>query len=206
MINSLPQNKSTFKATAFDIVAIATSTGGLQALTTVLKDLPANFPAKIVVVQHLDPRYRSLMADILSRRTGLQVQQANEGDRLRSGTVYIAPPNRHLLVNLDGTLSLSQSERVHFVRPSADRLFSSVATSFKGRAIAVVLTGAGRDGETGVQAIKKMGGTVIVEDPNTAESFGMPQSAIRACAVDLVLPLSKIANALSLLVMTGELA
>ena len=86
------------------------------------------------------------MADILSRRTPLQVKQAEEGDRLYPATVYIAPPNRHLLVNADGTLSLSQSELVHFVRPSADLLFESVAASYQDRAIAVVLTGTGSDG------------------------------------------------------------
>ncbi len=114
---------------AFDIVAIGSSAGGLNALTQVLTDLPADFPAALVIVQHLDPRHRSLMADILSRRTSLSVKQAEEGDKLCRATVYIAPPNRHLLVNPDGTLSLSQSELVHFVRPSADLLFDSTAAS-----------------------------------------------------------------------------
>src|SRR5262245_60211559 len=93
---------------AFDIVALAASAGGLRALSHVLAALPADFPAAIVVVQHLDPRHRSLMSDILSRRTPLKVKQAIEGDRLIPGTAYIAPPNRHLLVNPDATLSLSQ--------------------------------------------------------------------------------------------------
>src|ERR1044071_2261865 len=82
---------------AFDIVALAASAGGLRALSQVLAALPAKFPAAIVVVQHLDPRHRSLMADILSRRTALQVRQAEEGEMLRHGTVFIAPPDRHLL-------------------------------------------------------------------------------------------------------------
>ena len=188
----------------FDIVAIAASAGGLQALSTVLTGLSANFPASIVVVQHLDPRHRSLMADILSRRTALQVQQAQEGDRLQPGTVYIAPPNRHLLVNPDGTLSLSQSELVHFVRPSADLLFESVAASFKARAISVVLTGTGSDGQMGVSAIHKMGGTVIAEDPKTAAFSGMPSTAVRTGAVDFILPLVEVAAALTTLVMTGD--
>ena len=104
------------------------------------------------------------MADIISRRTPLQVKQAQENDKLNTGTVYIAPPNRHLLVNPDSTLSLTQSELVHFVHPSADLLFDSVAASHKERAIAVVLTGTGTDGVMGVQAIQKMGGTVIAQD------------------------------------------
>ena len=189
---------------AFDIVAMAASAGGLTALSRVLTDLPSDFPAAIVVVQHLDPRHRSLMATILSRRTLLQVKQAEEGEHTVTATVYIAPPNRHLLVNPDGTLSLSQSELVHFVRPSADLLFESVAASYKKRAIAVVLTGTGSDGVMGVQAIKKMGGTVIAQDETTAEFFGMPSAAIQSGSVDFVLPLDEIPAALIALVVKGE--
>ena len=94
----------------FEVIAIATSAGGLKALTQVLSALPPDFSPAIVVVQHLDPRHRSLMADILSRRSTLPVKQADENDKLRPGTVYIAPPNKHLLVNPDGSLSLTQSE------------------------------------------------------------------------------------------------
>ena len=188
----------------FDIIALAASAGGLKALSHVLAALPADFPASIVVVQHLDPRHRSLMADILSRRTALQVKQAEEGGRLTPGMAYIAPPNRHLLVNPDGTLSLSQSELVHFVRPSADLLFESVAASFKDRVIAVVLSGTGSDGSMGVRAIKKMGGTVIVQDEKSSEFFGMPGAAVQTGCVDFVLPLDEIAPALVTLVTTGD--
>jgi len=156
------------------------------------------------VVQHLDPRHRSLMADILSRRTPLRVKQAEEGEQIGPATVYIAPPNRHLLVNSDGTLSLTQSQLVHFLRPSADLLFESVAASYGERAIAVVLTGTGSDGAMGVQAIKKMGGTVIAQDETTAEFFGMPSAAIQSGSVDFVLPLDEIPTALVTLVMKGE--
>ncbi len=191
-------------AAAFDVVSFAASAGGLRALGDVFSALPADFPAALVVVQHLDPRHRSLMADILSRRTALEVKQAEEGDALRPGTIHIAPPNKHLLVNPDGSLALAQSELVHFVRPSADLLFESVAASFKHRAIAVVLTGTGSDGTMGVQAIKKMGGTVIAQDEATSEFFGMPSAAINTGSVDFVLPLKEIPAALVTLVMTGE--
>jgi two-component system chemotaxis response regulator CheB len=189
---------------AFDIVAITASAGGLNAISNVLSDLPGDLPTPIVVVQHLDPRHRSLMAEILSRRTPLRVKQAEEGEQLTPGTVYIAPPNRHLLVNRDNTLSLTHSELVHFVRPSADLLFESVAASHKERAIAVVLTGTGSDGAMGVAAIKKMGGTVIVQDQASAEFFGMPGAAIKAGNVDFVLPLAEIAPALITLIMKEE--
>jgi len=189
---------------AFDVVALAASAGGLTALSSVLAELPAEFPAGILVVQHLDPRHRSLMADILSRRTRLEVKQAEDGDRLVGGRVYIAPPNRHLLLNGDGTLSLTQTELVHFVRPSADLLFESVAASYKDRAIAVVLSGSGGDGSMGVKAIKKMAGTVLAQDERTSEFFGMPGAAIHSGSVDFVLPLEEIAPALVTLVMKGQ--
>jgi two-component system chemotaxis response regulator CheB len=192
-----------FANAAYDLVALAASAGGLTALSLVLSNLPAEFPAAVVLVQHLDPRHRSLMAEILGRRTSLQVKQAEEGDRLQPSTVYIAPPDRHLLVNPDGSLSLSQSELVHFVRPSADLLFESVAASYRERAIAVVLTGTGSDGNMGVQAIKKMGGTVIAQDEQSAEFFGMPQAAIQTGSVDFILSLDEIAPALVTLVMKG---
>lgn len=193
-----------FPDAAFDVVAMAASAGGLTAFSQILAALPADFPAAILVVQHLDPRHKSLMAEILSRRTTLKIQEAKEADTLISGTVYIAPPNRHLLVNFDGTLSLSQSELVHFVRPSADLLFESVAAIYKDRAIAVVLTGTGSDGAMGVQAIKKMGGTVIAQDEKSSEFFGMPGAAIQTGNVDFILPLDEVPSALTTLVMKGD--
>ena len=189
---------------AFDLVALAASAGGLNALSQVLAGLPGDFPATILVVQHLDPRHRSLMADILSRRTALQVKQAEEGDHVIAGTTYIAPPNRHLLVNPDYTLSLSQSEMVHFVRPSADLLFESAAAVYRDRAIAVVLSGTGSDGSMGVKAIKKMGGTVIAQDEQSSEFFGMPSATIQTASVDFILPLGEIAAALVTLVVGGD--
>lgn len=187
-------------ATGFDVVALAASAGGLKAITEVLGALPEDFPAALVVVQHLDPRHRSLMAEILGRRTALPVKEAAEGDRLAAGRVYVAPPNRHLLVNPDATISLSQTELVHFVRPSADLLFESVAASYRERAIAVVLSGTGTDGAMGVKAIKKTGGTVIVQEPASSEFRGMPDAAEETGRADFVLPLHEIAPAIVSLV------
>ena len=161
-----------------------------------LAALPGDFPAALVVVQHVDPRHRSLMAEILARRTPLRVSEAREGDPLQAGHAYIAPSNRHLLVNPGRTLSLTQTELVHFLRPSADLLFESVAASYRERAIAVVLSGSGEDGAMGVTAIKKTGGTVIVQDPGNAEFPGMPQAAKNTGVADFILPLAEIAPAL----------
>ncbi|MDZ8257433.1 chemotaxis protein CheB [Nostoc sp. ChiQUE01b] len=190
-----------FTNVAFDIVAIAASAGGLTAIVKVLSTLKAEFPAAIAIVQHLAPEHPSFMAEILGRCTDIIVKQAQEGDFLTPGTAYVAPPNRHLLVNGDGTLSLSQSELVHFLRPSADLLFESVAATYKDRAIALVLTGTGSDGALGVEAIKKMGGTVIVQDVETAEFAGMPSAAINTGNVDFILPLDEISTTLVSLVM-----
>ncbi|MEA2589166.1 MAG: two-component system, chemotaxis family, protein-glutamate methylesterase/glutaminase [Actinomycetota bacterium] len=183
-------------APPFELVAIASSAGGLAALTSVLSGLPGAFPAAVVLVQHLDPRHKTLLADMLDRRTELRVKMAEEGDHLTGGCVYIAPPNYHLVVNAGGTLSLSQSELIHFLRPSADILFESVAARFAARAIAVVLSGTGSDGARGVQAIKKAGGTVIAQDKDTSEFFGMPSATIATGTVDIVLPLALISSAL----------
>lgn len=161
-----------------------------------LEALPADFPAALTVVQHVDPRHRSLMAEILAKRTRLVVHEAREGDRLRPGHVYVAPSNRHLLVNVDGTLTLTQTELVHFVRPSADLMFESTAAAYGERAIAVVLSGSGHDGAMGVKAIKKTGGTVIVQEVGNAEFPGMPESALATGIVDFALPLDDIAPAL----------
>jgi two-component system chemotaxis response regulator CheB len=185
---------------AFDIVAVAASAGGLNAVSQILSTLPAKFSAAIAIVQHLSPRQRSLMAEILSRRIALKVKQAQEKDTLDPGTVYIAPPDRHLLVN-NGKLSLSYAESVRFLRPCADLLFESVALNYKERAIALVLSGTGNDGSIGIGYIKKMGGTVIAQDKKTAEFFGMPSNAIQTGNVDLILPLDEISNTLMTLVM-----
>ena len=197
------QNTTFNPPAAFEIVAMASSAGGLNALSCVLSGLPLDFPAAIVIVQHLDPRHRSLIANIMSRRTALAVKEAEDGDTIAKGTVLIAPPDKHLLVNPGGTISLTQTELVHFVRPSADLLFESVAASYKEKAIAVILTGSGSDGAMGVKAIDKMGGTVIAQDETTSEFFGMPGAAITTGVVDFILPLVEIAPAIVTLVMTG---
>lgn len=187
----------------YDIVAIAASAGGLTALTSILGKLPKEFGAIVVVVQHLDPRHRSLMPQIIGRRSTMPVYQATDGMEVESGQIYLAPPDRHLLVNRDGTLSLTQTELVNFVRPSADLMFESVAAAYGERAIAVVLTGTGHDGSMGVTAIKKRGGTVIVQDEASSEFFGMPSSAIKTGTVDFVLSLEEIPAALQTL-LAGE--
>lgn len=179
---------------SYDIVALAASAGGITALSRVLGELPVDFPVPVMVVQHLDPRHKTVIAAVLGRRTELRVKLAESEEHVQPGIVYVAPPNRHLLVDAAGVLTLSNSELVHFVRPSADLLFESVAGAFGSRAVACVLTGTGRDGAMGVTAVKSRGGTVIVQDPASAEFTGMPDAAVATGQIDFVLPLDEIAT------------
>ena len=188
------ESSSTDPAEPYDIVAIAASAGGITALGRVLGGLPAGFPVPVVVVQHLDPRHKTIIAEVLGRRAKAPVVLAQDGMRAEPGTIYIAPPNHHLLVEAEGVLVLSSSELVHFLRPSADLLFESVAGAYGPRAIACVLTGTGSDGAMGASAIKSRGGTVIAEDPELAEFRGMPDAVVAAGAVDFILPLDEIAT------------
>ncbi|NEB05832.1 chemotaxis protein CheB [Streptomyces sp. SID13726] len=187
---------------SFDVVAIASSAGGIHALSTLLTSLDADLPVPLLVVQHLDRRHRTVIAEVLTRRTDMNVKLAEDHERVTPGTVYIAPPDRHLLVRQDGVLALTDTELVHFVRPSADLLFESVAGAYGPRAIACVLTGTGRDGAMGVDAVKSRGGTVIVQEPATAEFRGMPDAAMGTGTVDFVLPLEEIAAVIRGLVDT----
>jgi len=186
----------------FPVIAIAASAGGLKALSVVLGGLPADFPAAIAIVMHLSPDHKSILAEILHRRTQLEVKQAHTGDILSQSSVFIAPPNHHLFVVKGGRLKLSSSaaEKVHYARPSAEPLFASVADVYKKEAIAVVLTGGDGDGSFGVQIIKEQGGKVIAQDRPTSENFSMPETSIQTGDVDFVLPLDKIASKLMELV------
>jgi two-component system, chemotaxis family, protein-glutamate methylesterase/glutaminase len=204
----LPQHHifSQFPNIAFNVVALAASMGGIPALRTILSTLPADFPAAILVVQHLSPNFPSQLPEVLNQRTMLTVKPAATGDVLRPGTVYVAVPARHLLVQPNGTLLLSDAPKMNFVRPAADKLFMSMATTYKSRAIAVMLTGNGSDGALGVLSIKKQGGIAIAQDEATSEFFGMPGAAIAIGQVDFVLPLEAIAAKLLQLVTSEAVA
>ena len=180
------------------VIAMAASVGGLKALSVILGGLPADFPAAIAIVMHLAPDHKSILAEILSSRTPLEVKQAQTGDILCHASVFVAPPNHHLSVAKDGRLKLSSSaaEKIHYARPSAEPLFASVAEVYKKNGIAVVLTGGDGDGSFGVQIIKEQGGQVIAQDRPTSENFSMPETSIKTGEVDFILPLDGIAEKL----------
>ncbi len=178
-------------ARRFDVVAIGASAGGLGALSKVLAPLTSEFPASVLIVQHLDPHHKSMMSDLLSHQTSLRVKQAEHGEVLLPGVVYIAPPDEHFLVG-PGKVQLAHSQLVHYSRPSIDLLFESVAGTYGSRSVAVVLSGSNRDGSAGIRTVKDAGGTTIAQDPGSAEFKVMPTAAIRTGSVDLVLELQKI--------------
>ena len=130
----------------------------------------------------------------------MDVRQARDGEVLRNGVVYIAPPDRHLLVNTDGSVTLADTELVHFLRPSADLLFESAAAACGPGLVAAVLSGTGEDGTMGIRAVKKMGGVVIVQDEVSAEFAGMPHAAIDTGLADRVLELTEIGPAIAALI------
>lgn len=188
------------------VIAMAASAGGLQALSVILGGLPANFPAAIAIVMHLSPCHKSLLAEILSSRSLLEVRQAKTGDILCHSSVFVAPPNQHMSVVKGGRIELSSSdaEKVHFARPSAEPLFATVAAVYQQHAIAVVLTGGDGDGSFGVQIIKDQGGMVIAQNRPTSQDFSMPETSIKTGDVDFILPLSEIAPMLIELVGAGK--
>jgi two-component system, chemotaxis family, protein-glutamate methylesterase/glutaminase len=191
---------SAVSAGPYGLVALGCSAGGIRALSRLLGELPQDFAVPVVLVQHLDPRHETVIAEVLGRRSRLPVKLAAHEEQAKAGVVYVGPPDRHLLIGAGGTFTLSDSELVHFVRPSVDLLLESAAGAYGASAIGCVLTGSGSDGAMGVSAIKSRGGTVIVQDPETAEFNGMPEAAVETGAVDFVLPLSEIATVICRLV------
>ena len=180
----------------FDVVVIGASAGGLNAVERVLEGLPPDFHAAIVIVQHLLPDRRSYGPSIFSGHTKMRVKEAEDGDVIRPGVVYVAPPNSHLLVRKD-SLALSHSPLVHFSRPSIDVTFESAAVAYGDRCVGVVLSGANRDGADGIRAIKEAHGFTLVQDPKSAEFDAMPAAAVATGCADRVLPLADIGPELS---------
>src|SRR2546423_226053 len=155
------------------IVGIAASAGGQAALQKVLSSMPPEFPAAVIVMLHLAPAHTSVLSSILARTSVLPVREATDRERLEPGVVYVAPPDHHVTV-LRGRIALTDREPVNWVRPSADVLFESMASTVGAASIAVVLTGSGRDGAAGVLAVKEAGGHVLAQDEASSQYFGMP--------------------------------
>ena len=175
------------------VVVLAASAGGIAALRTILSALPAEFPAAIIVVLHRAPTRESLLAKILARDTALRVTDAIVGDHVAAGTVYLAPVDLHAVLTAQRRLDFHDGRKIAHVRSSANPLLESAARAIGRDLIAVVLSGSGRNGSAALPEVKAHGGTVIAQDRETSQHFGMPAAAIETGAVDFVLPLDAIA-------------
>jgi two-component system, chemotaxis family, protein-glutamate methylesterase/glutaminase len=175
------------------LVAMGASWGGLDAVRQIVRALPPDFPAPVVIAQHRAAEsHRTAYRDLIGAATRLRVCEPGDKDALVPGTVYLAPPDYHLLVDGD-ELGLSVDSPVSFARPSIDVLLESAADAFRDRCVGVVLTGANADGARGLARIAQFGGTAIVQDPETAERDEMPRAALAAVPSARVLPLAEIA-------------
>ena len=180
-------------------VAIGVSTGGPDALHTVITDLPESFPVPVLVVQHMPPVFTRLLAERLNRASALSVSEAVDGEPVRPGHVYIAPGDRHMEVAQEedaGYIRLTDAPPENSCRPAADVLFRTVAEVYGSGALGVVLTGMGRDGLRGCAAIRAVNGLVVVQDPTTAVIGSMPGAVAEAGLADAVLELGRLTDEL----------
>lgn len=175
-------------------VVMGASAGAVEALSTILPSLPAGFGLPIVVVVHVPPDRRSIMADLFRAKCQIAVREAEDKEPLAAGTVYFAPPDYHLLIEVDRSLSLSNDEPVLYSRPSIDVLFESAADAYGPELIAIVLTGANHDGARGLRTVVDAGGTAIVQNPDDAFASAMPEAALAMCPGAQVMQLPAIAD------------
>ena len=191
-------------ATAYKLVAIGTSTGGPPALRTILETLPATFPVPILVVQHITKGFTMGLAKWLNDTISLAVKVAENKERLKGGIVYIAPDDVHLQISWSGRVELSHAPPVDGHRPSVTSLFNSVASCKGASAVGVLLTGMGRDGADGLNAMKHKGSYTIAQDKESSVVFGMPKEAIALGAARDILHLNQIGSKLKQLVKKGD--
>jgi two-component system response regulator WspF len=175
------------------LVAIGSSAGGPAALEVLLKDLPRDFPAAIVLVQHVDQVFASGMAEWLSSASGLTVRLAQQGERPQSGTVLLAGTNHHIRLLKNGTLAYTAEPVNEIYRPSIDVFFESVARHWNGDAVGVLLTGMGRDGAQGLKLMRQQGFLTIAQDQHSSAVYGMPKAAAAIDAAVEIRPLDRIA-------------
>jgi two-component system, chemotaxis family, protein-glutamate methylesterase/glutaminase len=183
-----------------DAIVVGASAGGVEALSVLLSALPPDCPVPVALVLHIGPQRSNLLPQIFGMRCALPVKEAEDKEYLAPGTVYVAPPSYHLLVEPDRSFSLSKDEAVNFSRPSIDVLFESAAEAYGKALLGIILTGANHDGAAGLAAIRERGGLGWVQDPASALATAMPEAAIERAGADLILPLERLAEQLGLLV------
>jgi two-component system, chemotaxis family, protein-glutamate methylesterase/glutaminase len=179
-----------------DVVVVGASAGGVEALSEVVKRLPADLEAAVFVVLHIAATGTSLLPEILTRRGELPALHAVDGEPIEHGRIYVAPPDHHVLLEPE-CVRIIQGPRENGYRPAIDPLFRTAARSFEGRVIGVVLSGVLDDGTIGLALVKEHGGRTLVQDPDDALYPGMPESAIEAVLPDRVLPAARLADAIA---------
>ncbi|HEU4594251.1 MAG TPA: chemotaxis protein CheB [Pyrinomonadaceae bacterium] len=175
-----------------DIIVVGASAGGIEALRVLVGALPADFAASIFVVLHTSPESPGLLANILDRFGQLPAVSAEDGEPIRPGRIYVAPPDRHLLIE-PRTVRVTRGPKENRFRPAVDPLFRSAAQTYGPRVVGIILTGYLDDGTAGLWTVKQMGGTTVVQDPHDALVPFMPESALAHVEVDYCLPLAEIA-------------
>lgn len=175
-------------------IVIGASAGALDALSQILPSLPENYPLPVLAVVHLPADKKSILAELLDMKCRVSVKEAEDKEPLTAGVVYFAPPDYHLMVEKEGTISLSSEEPVLYSRPSIDVLFESAADAYGNGLAGVVLTGANEDGAHGLAAVEAAGGRCIVQHPHEAYAPIMPLAALKACSDARPMSLAEIAK------------
>lgn len=195
------------RTSRIEAVAVGTSTGGPNALTDLFAGLPADFPVPIAIVQHMPPMFTRLLAERLSSKFALKVEEGRAGGELKPGHAWVAPGDFHMTVQRDGTIvrvALNQDPPENSCRPAADVLFRSMAQVYGSGLLAVVMTGMGQDGLRGCEAVREAGGQIIVQDEASSVVWGMPGFVAKAGLADKILPLSGLAEEILQRVRVGR--
>lgn len=184
-----------FKMATRNIIVVGASAGGFEALKTLVSGLPPNFEASIFVVWHMSPDVRGVLPQVLNRGGTVHAAHAYDGEPILANRIYVAPPDRHLLVE-NGSVRVTRGPKENRFRPAVDPLFRSAAYAYKTQVIGVVLSGALDDGTAGLWTIKHRGGLAVVQDPSDAEVPSMPENALREVEVDYTVPVAEMAKLL----------
>lgn len=183
-------------ARRIDAIVIGTSAGGVEALSLLLPALPKGLRAPVFIVVHMPRERPSRLASIFELKCPLPVREAQDKEPVEPGTVYLAPPDYHLLLDQGPRLALSTDEPVNYSRPAIDVLFESAADLYRERLLGMILTGGNQDGAAGLAAVQRGGGVTVVQEPQSAQVALMPASALQRIVPDHVLPLEGIADLL----------
>lgn len=189
-----------------DILAIGSSTGGPQALFSLLGGLKQSLRVPIIITQHMPPTFTAILAEHIQNSTGIPAREAEHGDQLRNGEILVAPGNYHMRVVSKGTerlVHLDQGPQINFCRPAVDPMFESIAAIYGNRCLAAVLTGMGHDGRDGARKLIEAGGTVLAQDEKSSVVWGMPGAVAEAGLCSAVIPLPEMAHLIKRLFQGG---